>query len=256
MILLFSVFEAIKDTCLEHYGLDPKHFFISPGLAWKACLKKTGIKLKLLTDPDMLMIFERGIRGGITQAVHRYTRTNNKYMGKLYDPKLESTFIQYLDVNNLYGWTMSQPLPTEDFEWVNVDPNKIDKLAARPNKGYIYYFNLTFIIDSGGKLSTRPYDKRDDFDFYIVNFPYLSSNIPSGPSYGVYISQLIRYARCCSHYEDFRYHHKCLVDRLLSQGYIALRLEKSFKKFYGRYQDLIEKYQRSVNVMVNDSFPG
>ena len=105
-------------------------------------------------------------------------------------------------------------------------------------------------------ISTRLYDKRDDFDFHIVNFPYLSSNIPSGPSYGVYISQLIRYARCCSHYDDFRYRHNCLVDRLLSQGYIALRLEKSFKKFYGRYQDLIEKYQRSVNVMVNDSFPG
>ena len=72
----------------------------------------------------------------------------------------------------------------------------------------------------------------------------------------MYISQLIRYARCCSHYDDFRYRHKCLVDRLLSQGYRALSLEKSFKKFDGRYQDLIEKYQRSVNVMVNDSFPG
>ena len=96
------------------------------------------------------------------------------------------------------------------------------------------YLDLTFIIDSGGKLSTRLYDKRDDFDFHIVNFPFLSSNIPSGPSYGVYISQLIRYARCCSHYDDFRYRHKCLVDRLLSQGYKALRLEKSFKKFYGR----------------------
>ena len=70
------------------------------------------------------------------------------------------------------------------------------------------------------------------------------------------ISQLIRYARCCSHYDDFRYRHKCLVDRLLSQGYKALRLEKSFKKFYGRYQDLIEKYRRSVNAMVSDSFPG
>ena len=106
------------------------------------------------------------------------------------------------------------------------------------------------------KLSTRLFDKRDDFDFHIVNFPFLSSNIPSGPSYGVYISQLIRYARCCSHYDDFRYRHKCLVDRLLSQGYKALRLEKSFKKFYGRYQDLIEKYRRSVNAMVSDSFPG
>ena len=115
--------------------------------------------------------------------------------------------------------------------------NKSDHLAD--------YLDLTFIIDSGGKLSTRLYDKRDDFDFHIVNFPFLFSNIPSGPSYGVYISQLIRYARCCSHYDDFRYRHKCLVDRLLSQGYKVLRLEKSFKKFYGRYQDLIEKYRRS-----------
>ena len=87
------------------------------------------------------------------------------------------------------------------------------------------YLDLTFIIDIGGKLSTRLYDKRDDFDFHIVNFPFLSSNIPPGLSYGVYISQLIRHARCCSHYEDFRYCHKCLVDQLLSQGYRALRLK-------------------------------
>ena len=74
------------------------------------------------------------------------------------------------------------------------------------------YFNLKFIIDSGGKLSTRLYDKRDDFDFHIVNFPFLSINMPSGNSYGVYILQLIRYAQCCSHYAVFRYCHKCLVD--------------------------------------------
>ena len=76
------------------------------------------------------------------------------------------------------------------------------------------YIDLTFIIDSGGKLSTRLYDESDDFDFHIVNFPFLSSRIPSGPFYDVYISQLIRYARCYSHY-DFRYRHKCVVDRLL-----------------------------------------
>ena len=110
-------------------------------------------------------------------------------------------------------------------------------------------------MDSGGKPLTRLYDKRDDFDFHIVNFPFLSSNISSGSSYDVYISQLIRYARCCSHCDDFRYRHKCVVDRLLSQGYIACRLEKFLKKFYGRYQDLTEKYQRSVKGMVNDLFP-
>ena len=86
--------------------------------------------------------------------------------------------------------------------------NELDHLAD--------YLDLTFIIESGSKLSTRLYDKpSDDFDFHIVNFPFLSGNIPSGPSYSVYISQLIRYARCCSHHDDFKYRYKCLVDRLL-----------------------------------------
>ena len=105
------------------------------------------------------------------------------------------------------------------------------------------------------RLYTKLYDKRDDFDFHIVNFPFLSSNIPSSPSYGVYISQLIRYARCCSYYDDFGYRHKLLVDRLLSQGYEVKCLRNSFKKFYGRYRDLIGKYQRLVKDMVADSFP-
>ena len=74
-------------------------------------------------------------------------------------------------------------------------------------------------------------------------------------SYCVYISQLIRYARCCSYYDDFGYRHKLLVDRLLSQGYEVKHLRNSFKKFYGRYPDLIGKYQRSVKDMVADSFP-
>ena len=81
VILLANVFEAFRDTCLEYYQLDPAHFYTSPGLAWQACLKKKGIKLELLTNPDMLLMFECGIRGGITQAVHRYAKANNKYMG-------------------------------------------------------------------------------------------------------------------------------------------------------------------------------
>ena len=76
----------------------------APGLAWKACLKKTGIRLELLLDPDMLIMFERGIRGGITQSVHRWAKANNPYMGSSYYPDESTKYLQYLDTNNLYGW--------------------------------------------------------------------------------------------------------------------------------------------------------
>ena len=106
VILPANVFEAFRDTCLEHYKLDPAHFYTSPGLAWKACLRKTRVRLELLTNPDMLLMFERGIRGGITQAVHHYTSANNPYMGDWYNPRVVSSYLQYLDANNLYGWAM------------------------------------------------------------------------------------------------------------------------------------------------------
>ena len=80
VVLLANVYEAFRDTCLKHYKLDPLHFYTSPGLAWKACLKCTGIRLELLTHPDMLLMFERGIRVGITQAVRKYALANNEYM--------------------------------------------------------------------------------------------------------------------------------------------------------------------------------
>ena len=103
-------------------------------------------------------------------------------------------------------------------------PSQLTVEKANTSDDLENYLDLTFIIESNNRLYTKLYDKRDDFDFHIVNFPFLSSNIPSSPSYGVYISQLIRYARCCSYYDDFGYRHKRLVDRLLSQGYEVKRL--------------------------------
>ena len=142
--LLANVYEPFRDTCLKHYKLDPAHFYTSPGLAWKACLKHTGIKLELLTDSDMLLMFERGIRGGITQVVRKYASANNKYMGDRFDPRSESSYLQYLDANNLYGWAMSQPLPTGGFKWVDVNPNKISELATRTDKGYLLEVDVSY----------------------------------------------------------------------------------------------------------------
>ena len=89
-------------------------------------------------------MFERRIRGGITQAVHKYALANNKYMGDRFDPKSESSYLQYLNANNLYGWAMSQPLPNAGFKWVDVNPNEISESATRTDKGYILEVDVNY----------------------------------------------------------------------------------------------------------------
>ena len=115
-LLLADVFENFKNKCIEIYELDPAHFLSAPGLAWQVCLKQTGIILDLLTDANMLLIVQKEIRSGICHAIHRYAEANNKYM-KNYSKNKESSYLMYLDTNNLYGWIMSQKLPVNSFKW-------------------------------------------------------------------------------------------------------------------------------------------
>ena len=149
VLLLADVFETFRETCLEHYKLDPAHFYTAPGLTWQAALKYTGQTLELLTDVDMLLMFEKGIRGGISQAVHRYAKANNKYMGDLYASEEESSFLQYLDANNLYGWAMVQKLPTGKFKWMMDDleqftAEKIAELVKKDKRGYILEVDVDY----------------------------------------------------------------------------------------------------------------
>ena len=116
-LLLADVFDNFRNMCLEIYELDPVYFVSAPGLAWQPCLKKAEVKLELLTDYEMILMIEKGIRGGICQATHRYAKANNKYL-KNQDKNIESSCIEYLDANNLYGWVMPQKLPTKGFRWV------------------------------------------------------------------------------------------------------------------------------------------
>ena len=111
-----NVFENFM--CIKVYELDSAHFVSLPGLAWQACFTKTNRELELLTDYDMLLMVEEGIRGGIYHSIHRYAKANNKYM-KNYNKDEESPYIQYLDANNLYGWAMSKKLPVNVFKWLN-----------------------------------------------------------------------------------------------------------------------------------------
>ena len=115
------------------------------------------------------------------------------------------------------------------------------------------YLDLLFTRDKSNNNKTKLYDKSDAFGFHIVNFPFMSSNIPSASAYGVYASQLIRYVCCCSKYSDFLLRHRALVTKLLSQGYKVNRLSNTFKKFYGRHTDLVGQYKKNVCQMFADS---
>ena len=117
IILLADVFENFISKCLKYYGLDPCHYFSSPGLSWDAILKMTGVKLEKISDIDKYLFIEKGLRVGISYTAKRYAKANNKYMND-YDPKRPLTFISYLNMNNLYGWTMSEYLLYEEFEWL------------------------------------------------------------------------------------------------------------------------------------------
>ncbi|XP_072028310.1 uncharacterized protein [Amphiura filiformis] len=121
VLLLADVFESFREVCQKNYELDPAWYFTAPGLAYDAMLKKTGARLELLNDVDMMQMIEKGIRGGVSMIITRHSEANNKYMGPDFDPTRPSKFIQYLDANNLYGHAMSQPLPTGGFKWMSAN---------------------------------------------------------------------------------------------------------------------------------------
>ena len=158
-LLLVDVFENLRDMCIKEYELDPAHFLSLPGLAWQACLKKTNIELELLTDYDMLLMVEEGIRGGICHSIHRYAKANNKYM-KNYNNNEESSYIQYLDAYNLYGWTMSKRLPVNGFKWI--DNNEINEEFI---KNYNENNNKGYILEVDVKYPKRLHELRSDLPF-------------------------------------------------------------------------------------------
>ena len=145
-LLLADVFENFRKTCLQYYKLDLCHYFTSPGLSWDAMLKMTNIKLELMTDIDMFQFIESGMRGGVSYICHRHSQANNKYMSN-YNPNRPSEHIVYLDSNNLYGWAMSQYLPTGDFKWLSEKQiNKINLATYEKDskKGLIVEVDLEY----------------------------------------------------------------------------------------------------------------
>ena len=144
VLLLADIFENFREQYLHTYGLDPAHYVSLPSSSWDAMQKMTGVRLDLLSDVEMLNFIEKGMRGGISTITHRYALANNKYM-KNYDPQKESSYIPYLDANNLYGWAMSQKLPTGDFRWVpSPEYINLDSYDENSAKGLILEVDLEY----------------------------------------------------------------------------------------------------------------
>ena len=188
--MLADVFENFRKMCIKVYELDPAHFLSAPGLAWQACLKKTDVKLELLTDPYMLLMVKEGIRGGICHAVQKYAKASNKYM-KSYDKDKESSFLEYLDANNLYGWAMSQKLPVNGFKWVEdvleIDEDFIKNCDENSDIGYF----LKGDIECPKEL----HDLHSDLPFLpermkINKYSKLLCNLYNKKNYVVHISTL------------------------------------------------------------------
>ena len=114
LLLLADVYEKFIDMCLKYYGLDPCHYFSAPELSWDALLKMTGIELEKMSDTDQHLVIEKGLRGGISDIPNRHNKANNEYCPD-YDKNKPSTFISYLDMNNLCGWAMSEYPPYKGF---------------------------------------------------------------------------------------------------------------------------------------------
>ena len=158
VLLLADVFEAFRKTSMSQYGLDPAHYYTSPGLSWDALLKKTRVELELLTDYDQHLFIEKGMRGGISMVSKRHAKANNPQVDG-HKPSEPNSYIMYLDANNLYGWAMSQSLPTGGFTWVkNCDQlaeKIVDHHAEHPN-GYILEVDLEYPAELHEKHNSYP----------------------------------------------------------------------------------------------------
>ncbi|XP_050545396.1 uncharacterized protein LOC126907827 [Daktulosphaira vitifoliae] len=162
VLLLCDVFEAFRDLCHKTYGLDPCYYYTAPGLSFDAMLKITNVELELLSDYDMLLFMENGIRGGLTQAVKRYSKANNPQLSD-YNTNNPTSWIIYLDATNLYGWAMSQPLPRKHFNWyegdlsINTVSDLLENTDSNSDTGYMLEVDIDYPKSLHDAHSDLPY---------------------------------------------------------------------------------------------------
>lgn len=230
VLLLAEVFETFRKNSLNSYKLDPAHYFTTPGLSWDAMLFHTKIRLELLTDIDMLLFIERGIRGGVSQCSSRYSKANNIFMGgDSYNPKKDDTYILYVDANNLYGWAMSQFLPTGDFHWVdNADKFNVMNIDDNDSSGYILEVDLTY---------------PDNIHDLHMDLPFAPTQMnPPGSKHSKLLLTLLPKSRYVIHYRNLK--------QCVKYGLILSKIHRvlSFKQspWLKEYIDLNTQYRTNA----------
>ena len=203
--MLADVFENFRNMCIKIYELDPTKLPSAPGLTWQAALKRTKVKLDLLTDTNMSLMVEKCIRGGICHFIYQYI--NNKYK-KDYDKNKESSYLQYWDVNNLNGWAMSQKLPVNNFEWIK-DTCQLneDFIRAYNEKGDERYF-----IKVDVQYTEKSHEHHNDLPFLsekmkIEKFEKLSQNLHDKTEY---VIQMRNFKRALNHRLVLRRVHRVI----------------------------------------------
>ena len=146
-LLIADIFENFRDMSLKIYGLDPGYFVSLPGFSWHACLKITGVKLESITYINILLMMESGMRGGVCHVIRSYAEVKNKYMNNN-DENKESSFLFYLDANNLYGCPMIKKHPVSSFKWLKnvsrIDEEFIKKYDENNDIGYFFKVDLEY----------------------------------------------------------------------------------------------------------------
>jgi hypothetical protein len=224
---IFNMLEVLIDNIFVLFG-------------GRVCQRTVGIPMGTNCDPLLSDLFLYSYEADFIQGLFK---KNEKKLARSFN----FTFRYIDDVlslnNTRYGDFVDRIYPIE-LEIKNT--TYTDRSAS--------YLDLHLEIDSDGRFRTKLYDKRDDFNFPIVNFPFICSNILAAPAYGVYISHMIRYSRACGSYQDFLDRGLLLTRKLLNQGFLLIKLKSSLRKYYGRHHDLVNRYEISVSQITTDMF--
>jgi len=213
VLLLADVFENFRKVCMQHYGLDPAHYATLPSYGWDICLKLSKVKLELITDEKMYEMFEKGIRGGISVISHRYAKANNMYLPN-WNPKLPTSYLMYFDVNNLYGWAMTQALPVDSFKWLSeeeIEDLNIEDVSDTGDIGYILEVDLDYpdnLHDIHNDYPLAP-EKRAVKDFHLS--PYcenLAIDRYTCPKTQKLIPNLEPKSKYIVHYQNLKFYLK------------------------------------------------